>query len=276
MRRGRLLAPGKFAPCLLALVLAACGEVEETGEIGFALPTELSEVSGLAVAGPDSIFLHNDEHAIIYEMRVSDGRVLRAFALGDPTIEGDFEGIAANQERVFLVTSDGLIYSALPAEHGQRTSYQVYDSGVGPRCEIEGLSLSPERDGLLLLCKRFRDGTDEALLEIYFWPYGAERSYVEPWLSIPLEQLLEQGEIAEFQPSGIEWDEVGQRALIVSARNRVLLEIDAQGALIDHRKLDEERHPKTEGIALLSDGRMVLADEGSTTRKGKLAVYPLR
>ena len=269
MRKGRL-----FAPCLAVLTLASCGEVEESGETGFALPSELSEVSGLAAAGPDSIFLHNDEHAIIYELRLSDGRALRAFALGNPTIEGDFEGIAANDERVFLVTSDGLIYSALPAEHGQRTTYQVYDSGVGPRCEIEGLSIAPDGDGLLLLCKRFRDGTDEALLEVYFWPFGAERSYVEPWLSLPLNGLVADNEVAEFQPSGIEWVEARQRVMIVSARNRILLTLDIEGALLDHRKLEEERHPKTEGIAVLEDGRLVLADEGSMTRAGRLAVYP--
>ncbi len=125
------------------LLLASCGRQQEAGETTYNLPSELNEVSGLAAAGPDSVFTHDDEFAIVYEFRLTDGHILRTFALGDPTIEGDFEGIAAADGRVFLVTSDGLIYSAAPGENGKRVPYRVYDSGVGPRCEVEGLSQAP-------------------------------------------------------------------------------------------------------------------------------------
>jgi uncharacterized protein YjiK len=267
----------RCAACLAFLLLAACGApAEDSGEGVFNLPTELNEVSGLAVAGPDSIFTHDDEFAIIYEFRLSDGHILRAFALDQPTLEGDFEGIAAAQGRVFLVTSDGLIYSAQPGENGARVSYRVYDSGIGPRCEVEGLSQSPEPGELLLLCKRFRNDSAQARLEIYRWTIGSDRAEAEPYLSIPLDTLLGDDEPAEFRPSGLEWEPASGQLYVVSARSRSVLIVDRSGKLIELKHLNGTRHPETEGITLMPDGRLVLADEGSRTREGRLTVYRTR
>lgn len=257
----------------IALLLAACGNSRSNGEETYNLPGKLTEASGLAVAGPGSVFTHNDEYAIIYEFRLSDGRVMRTFALGQPTLEGDFEGIATGQGRVFLVTSDGLIYSVPPGENGERVAYRVYDSGIGPRCEIEGLSQAPEPGELLLMCKRFRNDNNDPLLEIYRWRIGADHAEVEPFLSLPLDRLLDKDERAEFRPSGLEYNPVCQQLYVVSARNRVVLILTRSGELVGQHKLDESRHPQTEGIAVMADGRLVLADEGSRSRKGRLTIY---
>lgn len=272
------MKPGKLAGAGPAiLLLAACGpEPRDSGSTVYNLPTELSEVSGLAVAGPDSVFTHDDEYAIIYEFRLGDGHIARAFALGEPTLEGDFEGIAAADDRVFLVTSDGLIYSALPGENARRVSYRVYDSGIGPRCEVEGLSQAPEAGELLLLCKRFRNDSEQARLEIYRWKIGSDRAEAAPFLSLPLEELFGEDEAAEFRPSGIEWHPASGRLLIVSARNHAVLALDRHGMLLERHRLDPARHPETEGITLMPDGRWVLADEGSRTREGRLTTYRMR
>lgn len=259
------------------LLLAACApeRQEQDGSGAINLPTELSEVSGLAVAGPDSVFTHDDEYAIVYEIRLRDGHIVRAFALGDPTLEGDFEGIAEADGRVFLVTSDGLIYSAAAGENARRVSYRVYDSGIGPRCEVEGLSRAPEAGDLLLLCKRFRNGSEEKRLEVYRWTIGNPLAHPEPYLSLPLEDLFDEDERAEFRPSGIEWDEPTGRLFIVSAKNRTVLVLDKAGKLIERRRLNGSRHPETEGITIMPDGRLVLADEGSRTREGRLTAYAM-
>lgn len=270
MSTGRALAP-----LIAGLLLSSCEDVGERKEVGFSLPSALAEVSGLAAAGPDSVFTHNDEHAIVYEVRITDGQVLRTFALGEPTIEGDFEGIATAGEHIFLVTSDGLIYQAQPGENRERVPYKVHDSGIGAKCEVEGLSQAPEPDYLLLLCKRLRNEEQEARLEIYRWRIGTEHAAEEPWLTKPLEQLVDKDERAEFRPSGLEWDMHAGELLVASARNRLVLTFDREGQLLSRRRLDRNRHPKTEGITVLADRRLVLADEGSRTRKGRITAYPL-
>jgi uncharacterized protein YjiK len=259
--------------CFAFLPIVACGPEQDGGEGVYNLPSELTEISGLAAAGPDSVFTHDDEYAIIYEFRLSDGKILRAFALGEPTIEGDFEGIATWVGQVFLVTSDGLIYAAQPGANGERISYRVHDSGIGPRCEVEGLSQSPLPDELLLLCKRFRNGSEQARLEIHRWHVGSDRAEDEPFLSLPLETLFEENELAEFRPSGIEWDVEAGEVLVVSAPDRMMLAFDRRGHLVSRHRLDRSRHPKVEGIAVLPGRRLVLADEGSTTRGGRISAY---
>ncbi|MXO61164.1 hypothetical protein GRI89_16595 [Altererythrobacter salegens] len=257
----------------LLAVLACCGAAPE-GNVSFALGNELQEVSGLAVAGPNSVFAHDDEYAIVYEIDLEDGHVRRTFALGDPTIEGDFEGIAYSGGDVFLISSDGLIYAARPGKSGQRVPYTVYDSGVGARCEIEGLTNAPEAGHLLILCKRLRKDEGKPRLEIYTWRIGDEQAAQEPWLSRPLRDLLKRKERAEFAPSGFEWDESNSRLFVVSGRNRLLLQIDRNGNLLAKDTLDHQRHPQTEGIAVIRGCRLLLADEGSRTRKATLAQYP--
>jgi len=268
------MTKARFGIPLLAFLAVACSGSEPiSGEVSYNLPDKLTEVSGLAVAGRDSVFTHNDEYAIIYEYRLSDGEQLRAFALGDPTLEGDFEGIATDQGRVFLVTSDGLIYSMLPGQNGERVAYEVYDSGIGPRCEIEGLSRAPTPGELLLMCKRFRNDTKVPLLEIYRWRVGQDNAENEPFLSIPLEGMLEKKERSDFRPSGLEYDAACQQFYIVSARNRLVLVLDAAGKLLGKRKFKSSRHPQTEGITIMPDGRLVMTDEGSRTRNARLTIY---
>lgn len=261
----------------VALTLGATQQIEEARR--FSLPKGLEEVSGLAVASQRSVFAHNDEHAIVYEIELERGRVLRAFALGDPTLEGDFEGIARVGKRVFLITSDGLIYAADIGRHRQRVAYTVHDSGVGPFCEIEGLSASPNDDELLILCKRGRRdsmGTEARRLTIYRWAIDSEHAAQTPFISLALTAFLTKEERPDFRPSGIDWDPGSGELQIVSGRNRIMLTFDRLGTLLEKRRLTPRQHPMTEGIAFLGGRWIALADEGTATRRGRLTVYPAR
>ena len=107
----------------------------------------LMEISGLALGADGTVFAHNDEHGIIYQLRTIDGEVERAFALGDPTLEKDFEGIEIYNGRVYLLSSRGKIYEAPIGEHKSRVKYNAYDTGVGDFCETEGLARGPNESG---------------------------------------------------------------------------------------------------------------------------------
>ena len=78
------------------------------------------------------------------------------FSFGDPTVHGDFEGIAAVGDRIFLVTSDGVLYAGRPGADGEHVEFVTYATGLGQICEIEGLAYDPSDPSLLLLCKEAR------------------------------------------------------------------------------------------------------------------------
>ena len=257
---------------LIICLAGGCSQVREEDN-RFALSSSLEEISGLAAASDSSVYAHDDEHAIVHELRVRDGETLRVFALGEPSVEGDFEGIATADGQVFLITSDGLVYAANIGEHRSRVTYRVHDTGIGMRCEIEGLSRAPTPDHLLVLCKKFRRDKKRARLEIYRWKIGGEQAPSEPWLSVPLDDMLKKRERSKFAPSALEWDGQGERLLVVSARSKHMLVLDKTGELVDKRKLDGKRHRQTEGLTILADRRIVLADEGNRTRKAYLTTY---
>jgi len=136
------------------------------------------------------------------------------------------------------------------------------------------LSRAPSDHHLLILCKRLRRGEDVQRLEIYRWELGTEHAPQDPWIEIALDEFLDRQEQAEFGPTGLEWDEENGRLLIVSARNRLLVDLGTDGTVLNKRRLDGARHRRVEGITVLPGCRLVLADEGSATSRARLAIYP--
>ena len=238
----------------------------------FYLPQGLTEISGLAVASSHSVFAHDDNYGIVYEVDLDSGRVLRAFALGKPTVKGDFEDIAVRAGTVYLLASDGRLFEAPIGEHRQRVRYNVYDTGVGTHCETEGLVNGPKDGEFLILCKKPHQDKLKDRLVIYLWSLDDRVPVSSPWLSVPLDGLVEPLDQANFHPSAFYWQRDPGRFLIISAKGHTAIEIDEQGKLIDRVKLDKGAHPQPEGLTLMPDGRLVISDEG-TRGHGKIAIY---
>lgn len=238
------------------------------------LSAQLVEISGLAAASENTVFAHNDEFAIVYEIDVRDGSVSRAFALGDPTTKGDFEGIAAYDGRIYLVTSTGKIYEADISDHRARTRFNIYDTGVGAFCEVEGLSLTPTPGEFFVLCKRPRKGGPDGRLAIYRWSLADRRAVNAPAFNIRFRDFLPGSEREAFRPAGIEWDGATQTIMIVSSRSQMVYVFDATGNFLRKHKLAADRHPQSEGLAVLSSGAILIADEGNGRNgAGLLSVY---
>ncbi len=238
------------------------------------LTEQLIEISGLAAASDDTVFAHNDEFAIVYEIDIRDGAMRRAFALGDPTTKGDFEGIAAYEGRIYLITSAGALYEADISDHRARVRFNIYDTGAGKFCEVEGLSLAPTPGEFFILCKRPRKGGPAGRLLIYRWGLAERRPVSEPHLSVPFRDFLPGSEREGFRPAGVEWDAATQTLMVVSSRSHIVYSFDASGKFLRKNRLPADRHPQSEGLAVLSSGAILVADEGGgRNRAGLISVY---
>lgn len=235
------------------------------------LPNRLNEISGLALTPDERLFAIADEAAIVYELDFSEGRLRKAFALGDPVERGDFEGIAIAGERFFLITSDGEIFETTEGRDGEQMEYASYATGLGKRCEIEGLVTGVAGDRLLIACKeaRGRDG----VLAIFAWSLDERRVLDDALLVLPLRDIVRRIGKRHFNPSGIEIAPGSGNLLLVAARQRALAELTPDGRLVAATRLPlVQRHHQPEGIALTRDGRLLIADEGGGHR-ARLAVY---
>ncbi len=236
------------------------------------LPHSLVEISGLARTPGGRLLAHGDEVAVIAVLDPESGSVLRAFQLGGTPVPGDFEGIAIVRDRIFLATSTGWLYETRDVQGRTQMPYRVTDSGVGARCEVEGLAFDAAAQALVLACKTTTDR--EALAVLIRIPLDPAAGDPESLVLNPGD-LTAMGHDPVLHPSGIEVDPQTGNFFVLAAREGLLLEVSPTGRIMDLVELPRRRHRQPEGIAFLDDGTLVIADEGDG-RRGRLTFYGLK
>ncbi len=237
------------------------------------LPNRLKEISGLAVTMDGRLFAVADEAAIIYELDLERGRIHKSFAYGDPVLRGDFEGIAIDGSVVYLVTSDGVIVSGGEGANGEQLEYTSDETGAGTECEIEGLATDRRNGRLLLACKTLRQSRSIDDLAIFGWSIADRVIDPGATITVPVRRILRELRTNRLNPSGLVVDEQSGHLLLVAARQRALVELSPEGQLVAVTELPlTARHRQPEGLAMLSDGRLLIADEGGN-HKGRLGIY---
>lgn len=245
---------------------------DEDSAIQWKLPRRLREISGLAVSSDNRLFGHDDEKAVIYEMDYVAGKLVKGFSMGDKPAQADFEGIAIVGDRFYLVTSWGRVYESFEGEDNDRMLYNTYDTGAGRKCEIEGLTYEPADHALLLLCKNPRVKELKDRLAIFEWSLDDRLPVDQPSINIPLDSFTDGIDEKDFQPSGIDRNPATGTYFIVAARQGAIAEITPQGEVRSVRKFPKGYHDQAEGIAFLSDNRLIVSDEGGGGR-ARLTIY---
>lgn len=240
------------------------------------LPRELEEVSGLAMTGDNRLLAHNDERAIIFEIDYRNGSIVKTFQLSDTDYPaaGDFEGIAETDDGIFLVTSNGRLFQCREGNAGESVLFNVYTTGVGRDCEIEGLAYDHTRRELILICKEARSLEMEGQLALCRWSIDERRLDRDGQTLITVKDFSRHIKGKKFQPSGIERHPESGNYYIVAARQAAIAEMTPGGTVIAVRKFPAKWHRQVEGIAFAADGTLIVADEGAG-RKGRLTLYPV-
>ncbi|MBT8084506.1 MAG: hypothetical protein HKN35_14530 [Woeseia sp.] len=235
------------------------------------LPERLHEVSGLALTRDERLFSIADERALVFEMDVENRRLKKVFALGDPVVRGDFEGIAVFDDTFYLITSAGEIFAAQEGADGEKVDYTVTSTGLGELCEIEGLATDVVQRRLLIACKQIRNGMQR--LPIFAWSIDDKTLLESATIDIPVSDITQEIKERRFNPSGIAVDVKTGHLLLIASRQHSIVELASDGRLLRALKLPmKHRHRQPEGIELMSDGRLLIADEGGN-HKARLAVY---
>jgi hypothetical protein len=231
-------------------------------------------VSGLAITADRRLLIHNDEQSVIGVLDAGTGEVLASYRFGASPGRGDFEGVAVGVGKVWLVTSDGVLYQAELPARGTPSAvvpFTAVRTGIGALCEIEGLAFDPRHRALLVACKTPRTRALRDSVGIFRWSIDTGA------LAIPGQLLLSAADLARgvrgkgFHPSSIEVDpRSGQLVLITSADQGVAI-ATGDGKIIGSRALGRG-HPQPEGLAIAVDGTIYLADEG-TKGPGMVSVY---
>lgn len=232
------------------------------------LSSALHEVSGLALTPDGRLFAHGDEQAEILQIDVRSGARVKGFTLGSPALTGDFEGIAIVGERFFLVTSGATIVEFREGSDGESVTYTEHEHELHDCEEIEGLEHDPSSNTLLLVCKVARRNA----LIVYTFDLAAMEMAAEPRVHLDRDVLRASG-LDRFNPSGIA-RLPGGTWLVIGARQQRIIELSPTGEVLGARALPDS-HGQAEGIALLPDGNLAIADEGGDGQ-ATLTIYRSR
>lgn len=226
------------------------------------LPTQLREISGLAVAPDGRVFTHDDERAVIYEIDAVQGRLVKSFGLDDPIETGDFEGLAITRSGDFyMITSAGILFRFREAANGARAPFETIDTGLGSVCEIEGLAHLQADNSLIVACKRNHDRAMRDEVSLYAFTLSGQSQRATAWLSVPEATLAQAAGVRRFRPSSVDIDPATGRVLLLSASEGAFAELARTGEVLSARALGPG-HPQAEGVTVLPDGVLLIADEG--------------
>ncbi|HET9948557.1 MAG TPA: hypothetical protein VFQ22_06525, partial [Longimicrobiales bacterium] len=206
----------------LAALACGAGQAQSPGTVrdrydfdrpgaSYTLPGRLDEISGLALTPDGRLFAHDDERATIHEIDLSTGEVGKRFSLGEPPLEGDFEGLAVAGDRFFLVTSEGVLYEFAEGADREAVAYDTRDTGLAG-CEVEGLDHDAASGELLLACKTLTPERD-VLVVHRLRVDGAGGATPSP-IKVPRSALAAVGPEEDFEPSAIAVSPTGSLVLV--------------------------------------------------------------
>lgn len=233
------------------------------------LPRILREISGLALDSSGRLFAHNDSDGIVYQIDYRRGAIVRQFQLGDRPLKGDFEAITVVGDRMYLLTSDGILYR-FPAgkDHG-RVAYDEVNSGLGKNCELEGMAFDPASNALILACKTVYQKSLEHQVVLYRWglPNG------EPLTRIMVPEDSVRGKPDRkggVGPTDIAIDPATGNYVVLT-KDGELIHLTPDGSVVAVHRLPD-RHQQPEGLAITRDGFVLVSDEAGP-RAASITAY---
>ena len=260
----------------IVLMLSNCQEkgsnefynynLNKRNNIKIKLPEELSEISGLAYLDIDHIIAHNDEEGIVYKIKRTSGEVVNKFVLGDKVFKKDFEGIALVEDTLYLVTSNGVLYKYPGFAANNFTEFEKIKTGLKTENNVEGLCYDEDTQSLLLACKDKPGKVYKGNKAVYSFNLENMMLETKPRFLISLRKLRDKYDIKDFSPSGIEIHPTSGNFFIISANNNSLIEITPDGKILAAVKLYKKYHKQPEGITILPDGSLIIADEGNGSK----------
>jgi uncharacterized protein YjiK len=240
------------------------------------LPSVLGEISGITFTDTDRLFAHGDEYADIYELDRNTGSITKKFSLGNLlAVKGDFEDIAFVNGKFFLVDSKGKLYEFTEGSNGSFVDYKTHKTGLNESNNIEGLCYDAATNSLLLACKD-NPGTEKKKVKaVYSFSLENFETKNDPRFLISEKKVSEVSKERNFSPSGISRNPITGTFFIIASKGNLILEISADGNILDTRELPSSVHRQAEGIAFTGDGTLYISNEASG-KTPVIVIYPMK
>jgi uncharacterized protein YjiK len=254
---------------------ARLARITETQELDepvamWIMPPELAEISGITLTADGRLLAHDDELGRVFEVDARRGIIRKSFLLGSG-LKGDFEGITAAGQDLYMTLSNGFLYRFREGANHSRVEYTTFDTKLGKECEFEGIAYEKDSARLVLPCKNvhIKHLNDEVV--IYRWKVGSRDSTGISMITIPVSEVAGTNRWKKFRPSDIAIDPATGNYVLISSLEKGLVEMTPAGAVIRSQSLPG-KHPQAEGVAITPDGILIISDE-ATSKPATITLY---
>ena len=236
------------------------------------MPSQLREISGLALTSRGTVLTHDDNSGRIYEIDPRTGVLLKGFSLTGNQKE-DFEAITIAGNDIYLMASDGKLFRFREGADGQQVQFQLFDSGLKKDCEFESLVYESDSTRLLMACKRAVDKDASKDLLIYRLPLPLNRATIS-LMRVPLQDVVGPNKWKSFRPSDMTIDPNTRNYVIIASHEMGIVVLTPDGEVVRSELLPGD-HRQPEGVAITRDSILIVSDE-SNVKPAAITLYRWR
>lgn len=245
----------------------------------FNMPSSLLEISGIA-------FYKNNSDTV-YSIQDEDGKLFRQkwdlkkqkhmkFAS-----KGDFEDLAIFNERVFVLKSNGSLYTFPFSEAVKSESKNVKETKhLIPKAEYESLYADPAGNNLYVLCKSCPVDKKKKQVTGYVLNYKADIDSIVLTDSFKLDlnriKTVNPKVKASLSPSAMTKNPKTNEWYILSSANKLLVIADDKWTIKAVHKLNSSTFNQPEGIAFDKDMNLFISNEGDEVTDGNIIKFKYR
>jgi len=239
----------------------------------FSLPESLLEVSGIAFrkGNSDTIFAIQDEDGKLFKLAWNDKKQKNvSFASS-----GDYEDVTIMDNRVFILKSNGNIYSFLPADaSGKKVTDVKENKKLLPSGEYEGMYYDSLTNKLIVLCKECKADKKLKTITGYILNPGEEKLTLISTFTIDYKSRAEKKAIkGNLKPSALARHPLTKQWYILSSVNKLLLIVNDEWAIQETHPLSSKIFNQPEGIAFDKIGNLYISNEGDEITEGNILKF---
>ncbi|WP_031527472.1 SdiA-regulated domain-containing protein [Dyadobacter crusticola] len=269
-------------PALILLFLVSCnaaekkevrrGDYDLTSPDRFNMPESLFEISGIALrdGNSDTVYAVQDEEGKVFRLGWDISRQKHTKF----SKKGDYEDIALLGGAVFILKSNGTIYTFPIAECAFEEAENVRElKGLLPKGEYEGMFADDQSGKLFVLCKNCPG--DDSKSSVTGYMLDPKEDFASTTFNINVKEIVAiNGKVARgFRPSGLARNPLTGDWYIISAVNKLLVVTDSKWKVKDAFPLGGNIFIQPEGIAFDKEGSLYISNEGDDLFSGNILKF---